>query len=107
RSGHKVGKISIQEVKYDKVSARLFTADATKDQAAEQKKFRIFWCWYDGNRWEVADNPRASFASRKALFKFYVVREVTSEIPLEQDPCLDFLRQFLPEAQKVLEGGSV
>ena len=55
----------------------------------------------------MADNPRASFADRKALFKFYVVREVTSEIPLEQDPCLDFLRQFLPEGQKALVGGSV
>src|SRR5947209_7996825 len=37
----------------------------------------------------------------------HTVREVTSEIPLEQDPCLDFLRQFLPEAQKALVGGSV
>jgi len=104
RSGHKI-KISIQDVKFDKATAQLFTADATKDQAAEQSRLRIFWCWYDGKRWEVADNPRASFASRKALFKFYVVREVTSEIPLEQDPCLDFLRQFLPEAQKALDAG--
>ncbi len=107
RSGHKVGKISIQEMKFDKATAHLFTADAMMDQAAEQKKLRLFWCWFDGSRWEVAENPRASFASRKALFKFYVVREVTSEIPLDQDPCLDFLRQFLPEAQKALEGGSV
>jgi hypothetical protein len=106
RSGHKIGKISIQDVKFDKTTAHLFTADATKEQAAESTKLRIFWSWYDGNRWEVADNPRASFASRKALFKFYVVRELsTSEVPLEQDPCLDFLRQFLPEAQKALAAG--
>jgi len=107
RSGHIVGKISLQEVKLDKSTARLFTTEVKREQAAGQTRLRIFWCWFDGNRWDVADNPRATYAGRKALFKFYVVREVTSELPLDQDPCLDFLRQFLPEAQKALEGGSV
>jgi Protein of unknown function (DUF3485) len=106
RSGHTIGKITLQEVKLDKSTAHLFTMEAKKEEAAEQTRLRIFWCWFDGSRWNVADNPRATYAGRKALFKFYVVREVTNELPLDQDPCLDFLRQFLPEAQKALEGGS-
>src|SRR5262245_41016947 len=48
-SGHTVGKISQQEVKLDKATARLFTAEASKVQAAEQMRLRIFWCWFDGS----------------------------------------------------------
>src|SRR5262249_2664100 len=55
-SGHIIGKISLQEVKLDKATARLFTMEAKKEQAAGQTRLRIFWCWFDGSRWDVADN---------------------------------------------------
>jgi hypothetical protein len=105
-SGHKVGKVDTQEVKFRGGTARLFTMKATKSHASDQSTLRILWCWFDGARWEVDDNPRRKFAgANKALFKFYVVRELTSDLPIDQDPCLDFLRQFLPAAQKALDAG--
>jgi len=48
-SGHTLGKITLQEVKLDKSTAHLFTMEAKKEQAAEQTRVRIFWCWFDGS----------------------------------------------------------
>src|SRR5262249_5980512 len=68
-SGHGVGKMSIQDIKFEKATARLFTTVATKTEAAVETRLRLFWCWFDGSSWSVSDNPRGSYAGRKALFK--------------------------------------
>ena len=43
-----------------------------------------------------------TFAGRQTLYKLYVIRDMSEARPAPQDPCVDFLRAFLPEVQRVL-----
>jgi hypothetical protein len=105
-SGYKVGKRSTFEVKGGQVtgSPQFFTADAKPPETAKQGgEERLYWGWRAGGRWHVARNPRLEFARQPVLFKFYMVRKMDAPMPPEQeDPCVDFLRQLLPELERVL-----
>jgi hypothetical protein len=106
-SGFKVGR----KVPYSPPGfkdAHFFTTDATHSSAREQTSLRIFWSWFAAGRWEAPENPRITFTRRfPVLYKLYVLREMVAEVPVEQDPCIDFLQQILPELQKALEPGTV
>jgi hypothetical protein len=67
-------------------------------------RLRIFWTWNAAGRWETPDNPRWSFARYQALYKLYVIRQTRprESVPLEEDPCVDFLKDFLPELHQRL-----
>ncbi len=104
-SGYAVARHAPFEVKFGNELARFYTTEAAKEHAADPTRLRIFWSWYAGGRWEVSDNPRFDFARLPVLFKFYAIREVTPGTPLEADPCVDFLRQFLPELGRALGDG--
>jgi hypothetical protein len=79
------------------------TAPFFKTSSADRSQLRIFWSWNATGSWTVPDNPRFAFASRPFLYKLYVIREMTdSSEPLEGDPCLEFMGQFLPELQRCL-----
>jgi hypothetical protein len=69
-----------------------------KVDAPVPEYLRIFWAWSgDGHVWTAPDNPRLTFASLPALYKLYVIRQVTDlNQSLDADPGMDFLRQFLP-----------
>jgi hypothetical protein len=60
---------------------------------------RIIWGWNATGAWQAPDNPRWSFARYPALYKLYVVRETRARESFrpEEDPCVDFLKVFLPE----------
>ncbi|MFO0964511.1 MAG: hypothetical protein U0793_02840 [Gemmataceae bacterium] len=74
-----------------------FTARLVRKRATEQTAQRIFWAWHGARGWEVSDNPRVSFAGRGALFKMYVIREVTGPSEsLENDPCVELMETLLP-----------
>lgn len=110
-SGYKVSKRSEVAVPVAGVEeeARFYHADMEKKSAAELQRQRIFWSWRAGGRWQVADNPRTSFARYPVLYKFYVARELGEAVnttgALDQDPCVEFLRQFLPELESILADG--
>lgn len=99
-SGFTVGKTSSFELKRDKSAARFLTTEATNARAASRRKVRIFWSWFAGGRWSAPDNPRWAFAGLPVLYKFYVIRDVAVDTPVERDPCVDFLRLFVPELEK-------
>jgi hypothetical protein len=84
-----------------------FSADMSKMTASEQIQQRIYWTWRAGGRWQVSETPRKAFAGLPVLYKFYVLRNLTGPVPVDQDPCVDFLRQLLPQLEKVLDDGSV
>jgi len=86
---------------------RFFTTDAQQSSAAEQKRVRIFWAWFAAGHWQAPDQPRVVFSRRPVLYKLHVQRDLLADMPLDQDPCADFLRQLLPELQKALEPGTV
>ena len=106
-SGFKVGrKTPFTPPGFD--DAHFFTTEVTHSTAAVQRRQRIFWSWFAAGRWEAPDNPRFTFSRRlPVLFKLYVLRDMVSDLPLDQDPCVDFLRQLLPELKKALEPGTV
>jgi hypothetical protein len=88
--------------------AHFFTTEVAHSSAADQKHQRIFWSWFAAGRWEAPENPRLTFTRRfPVLYKLYVLREMVADVPIEQDPCVEFLRQILPELEKALEPGTV
>lgn len=87
--------------------AHFFTTEAQHSSAADQTRLRIFWSWFAAGRWEAPENPRVSFTRLPVLYKLHISRDMAADVPLDQDPCADFLRQMLPELQKALEPGTV
>jgi hypothetical protein len=82
--------------------AAFFTARGKRTRSAEQTRLRIFWSWNAGGKWEVAENPRFTFDRSRTLilYKLYVLREMAAASePLNEDPCLDLMRQLLPALQ--------
>lgn len=100
-SGFKVGKPSVIEV----AGGKFYVADAVRTQAANKSTIRIFWSWRAGDQWATADNPRMAFWKEKVLFKFYVIRDLPAPISVEQDSCVEFLKAFLPEMERVFADG--
>jgi hypothetical protein len=80
-----------------------WTAKLRKTNSTEDYRLRIFWSWSDGREWSVPEIPRLTFARRPVLFKLYLIREQTDkQESLSQDPCLDLLRLFQPQWQRVV-----
>jgi len=71
--------------------------------AATPDPLRIFWGWSDGGPWTAPASPRWSYLRSTYLYKLYVVRSMTKQDePLESDPAVGFLRQFVPELRRCL-----
>jgi hypothetical protein len=74
-----------------------------KSGAAVSERLRILWAWNAAGDWAAPDNPRLTFAAAPALYKLYVVRSVADlNEPLDDDPAVTFLRQFLPAVETCL-----
>jgi len=102
-SGYEVEKPVRESVPLEGADAATFYAsNLVKSKSAERTSLRIYWAWNAAGAWTVADNPRLTFAGRQTLFKLYVLREANEARPAPQDPCVQFLRAFLPEAQRIL-----
>jgi hypothetical protein len=83
--------------------ATLWTARFRKTTATETSELRIFWGWNAGEGWQAQDEPRTAFARFPALYKLYLIREKSSgEESLEEDPCVDLMKQLLPELRRAL-----
>jgi hypothetical protein len=84
-----------------------WTARFRKEGAVVPSYLRIFWAWSADGTWQAPDRPRLTFASFPVLYKLYVLRELDRpEEPLEDDPCLRFLRDALPEVGPALFNGA-
>jgi hypothetical protein len=83
--------------------AEFRVAQMLKSKASDQTQLRIFWSWSATGAWQVPEDPRLAFARYPALFKIYLIREASSWTEsFEGDPCVDLMRQLLPELQRVL-----
>lgn len=87
--------------------AEFLTAQFVR-KGADPKTLRVFWSWNAGGVWQVSDTPRFAFApGYRVLYKLHLVRESSGpEEPLEDDPCVGLLRQFLPEFQRLVISAS-
>jgi hypothetical protein len=61
---------------------------------------QIIWTWTGDGEWQAPDNPRVHFVRSPVLYKLYVVTHPGNEA--EKEIGWEFLRTFLPEAQKTL-----
>jgi hypothetical protein len=85
-----------------------WTARFVRERTSGKTHLRIFWSWYAAEAWKVADNPRLSFAGEKVLYKMYLIREMaTPEEPIENDPCVEFMKELLPEFRIARSGQDV
>jgi hypothetical protein len=79
-------------------AAAFWTARFDKEASAGSLQLRIFWSWLADGRWQAPASPRLAFAGLPVLYKLYAVRETTGpEGSIEDDPCIDLLRQLIPE----------
>jgi hypothetical protein len=78
--------------------AEVFVSDYKNVKGPLTEYLRIFWAFSSKcDVWRAPDNPRLTFGRQRVLYKFYVTRQLDSlEEPVETDPCIDFLREFLP-----------
>jgi len=87
----------------DGSQATFWTARFQKERSAESTNLRIFWGWNAAGKWEAADSPRTLYARYPALFKMYFIRELASpDEPLDGEPCVELMRQLLPQVQQAL-----
>lgn len=87
-------------------SAEFFVTRFRKLRPDGEENLRVFWAWNAGEGWKIADNPRIAFARHPILYKLYLIRALNAdeEAPRE-DPCVQFMRVFLPELRKALSEG--
>lgn len=83
-------------------SGEFWTTDAVRARATEETRLRLFWAWNAGMGWVAPDNPRHQFARFRVLHKLYVLRELPEPDTVKDEPCLAFLKVFLPELDRTL-----
>lgn len=78
-----------------------WTARFVKERSTGKMNLRIFWSWHGSDSWKIADNPRLTFAGEKVMHKLYLIREMLqTDEPLEGDPCVEFMREVLPQLSR-------
>ncbi len=83
--------------------ADCWTSRFAKKDATASSQLRIFWAWYADGAWQAPDYPRYDFAHLPYLYKLYVIRETYSRPdPLEEEPAVKFMEQFLPQLAQAL-----
>jgi hypothetical protein len=73
------------------------------DDSPSPGGLRTFWSWNAQGAWQVAGNPRVAFAAHAVLHKLYLTRRLDrANEPVDKDPCLDLMKDLLPELQRKL-----
>src|SRR5262249_55729990 len=83
--------------------AAFWTARFSKPGAALPDHLRIFLAWNVSGSLVAPSHPRLAFGRYPALYKLYVLRNLTSiHDRFDEDRCLEFMRQLLPELSRAL-----
>ena len=83
--------------------AEFWTAQFSKPGPVLPDQLRIFWAWSATGAWEAPRQPRLAFGRSTVLYKLYIFRNLTApQEPLDDDPCREFMRVFLPELSRTL-----
>ncbi len=78
-------------------NAEFWTARFVKERESSKTNLRIFWAWHGTQSWQVADNPRWTFAGEKVLYKLDVITELAqADEPMETSACVEFMQELLP-----------
>jgi hypothetical protein len=87
--------------------ATFLEADFRSVGTMAQSGLKIYWAWRGNGsdtKWEVSDSPRFHFASYRALYKIYVIREMlmADPSPVKDEVGPDFIRALLPAMQSAV-----
>jgi hypothetical protein len=95
-------RVEVPAEKSTPISAWM-VADFARQIAAGEEPIHILWCYGVDGEWIAPDNPRVSLAGRQAVYKLYLARaELEEELSAQKDPCVSFLKAFLPELSNAL-----
>ena len=89
----------------DSRAAEFLKADFEKQESFPPERMRVYWSWNASGVWNVPANPRLAFASRPVLYKLYLASRINEGLERSADAAeTDFLRQLLPELERILFG---
>ena len=101
---HEPQQYTLEDVP-DVISAPEFlTTRFLKEETLQTHRLRIFWSFSDDGKWIGPRMPKPAFAGRSAMYKIYLITKLDGTMSMEVDdnPTLDFARQFFPVANKIL-----
>ena len=104
REGRQRETIDYSESASHKFWAVTFEANAPTLEADEQlADIRVYYAWSTGEQWLAPDEPRISFFGNPYLYKIQLEAFVSQQ-PGQRtnDPCQEFLQDFLPVAKSHL-----
>jgi hypothetical protein len=105
-SGYEMlGSVAKDVHKYRKNSAtaEFFRARFSKTNATGGTDVRVTWSWGAAGQWQAPADPRLTFTRQSALYKLYVIQQVSpSSERFDEEVCKDFLDQLLPELDRAL-----
>jgi hypothetical protein len=80
------------------IEAEFFYADFSRAGGSAPEHRRVFWGFSGDGRWQASDLPKLTFGQYANLYKVYVSRKLLRPgEPLDNDPCLEFLKVALPK----------
>ena len=63
---------------------------------------RVYYGWNDGRGWVAPEEPRFFFVGRRRLYKVQIVASLPPVSDAQDDPCTEFLQNFLPVLEQYL-----
>lgn len=79
------------------------TAKFQKSDTPVPCYLRILWSWSAAGAWKAPSFPRMTLAHSPVLYKLYVIQELqTLDEPLDDGPCVRFIRALIPELEQAL-----
>jgi hypothetical protein len=86
--------------------AQFWVGDFIKRESVIPQRIRIYWSWNATGSWAAPENPRPFFAGSQALYKMYVISELTGPASAAGgDPAAALIRDLLPVLQRALAPG--
>ena len=95
-------KVRPYTIPFGDKSAEFRTAVFLKEDARATQPLRVFWAWNAGGTWEAPEFPRLKYGGRRALNKVYLIAQSTSGERIEDNPAVEFAKEFLPVITRLL-----
>lgn len=79
-----------------------------KVTATETTQLRILWTYSKDGKWSAPKFAKYTLGNEPALYKIYLITQQTQDgRPVEQDPSVEFAKEFFPVLEQVLFTESV
>jgi hypothetical protein len=88
------------------VNPEFLTTTFVKEEPLSKHELRVFWSFSDDGTWKGPRIPKAEFSGRPALFKIYLITDLSQvkDDGIETNPSFEFAKAFMPEINKILFG---